>query len=299
MANIPTITTAGGRIPAFEVVEPDEPKIPFVFCSPHSGRDYPTDFLEATRLSGDSIRRSEDLFVDQLFECVPALGAPLIRARFPRAFLDVNREPYELDPQMFSGPLPDYVNIASVRVTGGLGTIPRIVAENEAIYAKRLSVAEGIGRIETFYKPFHDLLEERLRQTRARFGMAILIDCHSMPSSVRALPGGRRPDMVLGDRYGTSAGARLVTVATGRLARLGYDVARNKPYAGGYITERYGRPAIGQHALQIEINRGLYADERSYRPHAGFPLLAERLATFVAGFAEDVDADYALPAAAE
>jgi len=293
------ITTASGTVPAFEVVEPDEPRIPFVFCSPHSGRDYPQAFLAATRLSGDSIRRSEDLFVDQLFECVPALGAPLIRARFPRAFLDVNREPYELDPQMFSEPLPDYVNVASVRVTGGLGTIPRIVAENEEIYRKRLSVAEAFARIETIYQPFHALLEERLRATRERFGMAILVDCHSMPSSVRALPGGRRPDMVLGDRYGTSAGARLVTIATGRLTRLGYDVARNKPYAGGYITERYGRPAIAQHAIQIEINRGLYADERSYRPHAGLPILAGRLAEFVAGFAADVDADYALPTAAE
>jgi len=293
------ITTAGGAVPAFEVVEPAEPTIPFVFCSPHSGRDYPADFLAATRLPGDSIRRSEDLFVDQLFECVPRLGAPLIRARFPRAFLDVNREPYELDPQMFSEPLPDYVNVGSVRVTGGLGTIPRIVAENEEIYRKRLSLAEAIGRIEAIYKPFHAAVEERLRRTKERFGMAILVDCHSMPSSVRALPGGRRPDMVLGDRYGTSAGARLVTIATGRLTRLGYDVARNKPYAGGYITERYGRPAIGQHAIQIEINRGLYADERIYRPHAGFEVLAERLAAFVAGFAEDVDADYGLPAAAE
>ena len=293
------ITTAGGAVPAFEVVEPAEPTIPFVFCSPHSGRDYPAEFLAATRLPGDSIRRSEDLFVDQLFECVPRLGAPLIRARFPRAFLDVNREPYELDPQMFSEPLPDYVNVGSVRVTGGLGTIPRIVAENEEIYRKRLPLAEAIGRIETIYKPFHAAVEERLRRTKERFGMAILVDCHSMPSSVRALPGGRRPDMVLGDRYGTSAGARLVSIATGRLTRLGYDVARNKPYAGGYITERYGRPAIGQHAIQIEINRGLYADERIYRPHAGFAVLAERLAAFVAGFAEDVDADYGLPAAAE
>ena len=160
------ITTAGGAVPAFEVVEPAEPTIPFVFCSPHSGRDYPADFLAATRLPGDSIRRSEDLFVDQLFECVPRLGAPLIRARFPRAFLDVNREPYELDPQMFSEPLPDYVNIASVRVTGGLGTIPRIVAENEEIYRKRLSLAEAIGRIETIYKPFHAAVEERLRRTK-------------------------------------------------------------------------------------------------------------------------------------
>ncbi|HDZ75519.1 MAG TPA: N-formylglutamate amidohydrolase [Aurantimonas coralicida] len=299
MAKTPTIETAAGTIPAFEILEPDEPTIPFVFCSPHSGRDYPSDFIAATRLSGESIRRSEDLYVDRLFDFVPDLGAPLLAARFPRAYLDVNREPYELDPKMFAETLPAFVNAGSIRVAGGLGTIPRIVAENEEIYRDVLPLAEGLRRIEELYKPFHQAIEEALQRTRERFGLAILIDCHSMPSSVRALPGGRRPDIVIGDRFGTSAAGRLVSIATSRIVALGYDVARNKPYAGGFITERYGRPPVGFHALQIEINRGLYADERQFRPHAGFDSLRQRLTTFVAGFAAEVAADYAWPAAAE
>ena len=298
MGNVPTVRTAAGNVPAFELVEPAVNSIPFVFCSPHSGRDYPADLIAATRLTSDTVRRSEDLFVDRLFDFVPQLGAPLLVARFPRAYLDVNREPYELDPNMFSEALPDYANAGSVRVAGGLGTIPRIVAENEEIYRATLPLSEGLQRIESVYKPFHQALQDALERTRDRFGMAILVDCHSMPSSVRALPGGRRPDIVIGDRFGTSAAGRLVTIATARLAALGYDVARNKPYAGGFITERYGRPPVGFHAIQLEINRALYADERAYRPHEGFALLRDRLAVFVAGFAADVEAEYLRPAAA-
>lgn len=298
MGNVPTVRTASGDVAAFELIEPADARIPFVFCSPHSGRDYPLDLIAATRLTSDTIRRSEDLFVDSLFDFVAGLGAPLLAARFPRAYLDVNREPYELDPAMFSDTLPDFANAGSIRVAGGLGTIPRIVAENEEIYRAPLALDEALRRIETVYKPFHRALEEALERTRDRFGMAILIDCHSMPSSVRALPGGRRPDMVVGDRFGTSAAGRLVTIATSRLAGLGYDVARNKPYAGGFITERYGRPPVGFHAIQIEINRGLYADERAYRPHEGFAVLKDRLGAFVAGFAADVEAEYLRPAAA-
>ena len=155
-------------------------------------------------------------------------------------------------------------------------------------------------RIDAIYRPFHRSLEQLLTRTRDRFGFAILIDCHSMPSSVRALPGGRRPDIVIGDRYGTSASSRFVAMATANLSIFGFDVARNKPYAGGYITENYGRPAQGLHAIQIEINRGLYADERAFRPHQGFPRLKEQLAGFVERFSADVAAEYtARPAAAE
>ncbi|HEX2017799.1 MAG TPA: N-formylglutamate amidohydrolase [Aurantimonas sp.] len=298
MGNVPTVRTASGDVPAFQLIEPAESRIPFVFCSPHSGRDYPEDLIRATRLTSESVRRSEDLFVDRLFDFVTDLGAPLLAARFPRAYLDVNREPYELDPNMFAEALPGYANSGSVRVAGGLGTIPRIVAENEEIYRTALPLSEGLQRIESVYKPFHQALEDALTRTRDRFGLAILVDCHSMPSSVRALPGGRRPDMVIGDRFGTSAAGRLVAIASSRLAALGYDVARNKPYAGGFITERYGRPSMGFHAIQIEINRALYADERTYRPHDGFALLRDRLAAFAAGFAADVDAEYLRPAAA-
>ncbi len=300
MTDIPTLKTSDGLVPSFDIVEPHEVAIPFVFCSPHSGRDYPSDLLAATRLGGEAIRRSEDIFVDDLFAFVPGLGAPLLRARFPRAYLDVNREPFELDPKMFAETLPRFVNTASLRVAGGLGTIPRIVAENEEIYRGTLSVAAALGRIDAIYRPFHEALEALLLRTRDQFGLAILIDCHSMPSSVRALPGGRRPDIVLGDRYGTSASSRFVAMATTHLAAFGFDVARNKPYAGGFITEHYGQPAHGMHAIQVEINRGLYADESTFTPHDGFARLKAQLLGFVEHFAADVAAECgARPAAAE
>ncbi|WP_102961208.1 N-formylglutamate amidohydrolase [Mangrovicella endophytica] len=296
---MPTLETADGIVPAFDVILPPIQTIPFVFCSPHSGRDYPLGFLQSSRLSGEAIRRSEDLFVDQLFDFVPDFGAPMLRARFPRAFLDLNREPYELDPRMFEGDLPLQVNSASVRVASGLGTIPRIVAEREEIYRRKLTVAEAMHRIDTFYLPFHHILERLIEQTLERFGICVLVDCHSMPSSVRALPGGVRPDVVLGDRYGESASRRLVAAAAARLAALGYEVARNKPYAGGFITEHYGQPHTGVHALQIELNRALYADERRMLPHHGLTSLRDRLADFVAYFAAEVGGDFGLPAAAE
>ncbi|MCQ8783306.1 N-formylglutamate amidohydrolase [Mangrovibrevibacter kandeliae] len=295
----PSFETAAGPCPAFEVLSPPRPTAPFVFSSPHSGRAYPLEFLQASRLGSEAIRRSEDLFVDQLFDFVPALGAPLLHARFPRAFLDLNREPFELDPRMFAEELPSFVNTSSVRVAGGLGTIPRIVAEREDIYRSKLTVAEGLERIERYYVPYHDTLSRLLRDTQARFGLAILIDCHSMPSTVRTLPGGRRPDIVLGDRFGTSASSRIVGLFAGHLAERGYDVALNKPYAGGYITERYGRPAAGLHCIQIEINRGLYADERRFVPHEGLAELRRRLSEVVAKLVMDVTIEWERPAAAE
>ncbi|BDA83483.1 N-formylglutamate amidohydrolase [Aureimonas sp. SA4125] len=272
---------------------------PLVFCSPHSGRVYPSAFIEASRLSSEAIRRSEDLFVDQLFDFVPSIGAPLLLARFPRAFLDVNREPYELDPQMFDAALPSFANAASIRVAGGLGTIPRIVAEREEIYRDKVSLAEGLDRIETIYRPFHASLAGVLQETRDRFGSAILIDCHSMPSTVRTMPGGRQPDIVVGDRFGTSASHRIVALVSNGLSALGYDVMRNKPYAGGFITERYGRPGTGIHALQIEINRGLYADERRFVPNANFARMRADLITFVTELAAEIDLGSTQSAAAE
>lgn len=296
---VPTISTAAGDVPAFELFEPARARLPFVFCSPHSGRAYPSSFLAQSRLDSGTIRRSEDLFVDQLFDFVPGLGAPLLSVRFPRAFLDVNREPYELDPAMFSDELPSFANVASVRVAGGLGTVPRIVAEKQEIYRSKLCAGEALDRVERYYRPFHDCLGALMERTVRLFGIAILIDCHSMPSTVRALPGGRRPDIVVGDRFGTSAAPRIVAMASDRLSALGFDVARNKPYAGGYITETYGRPRRGFHAIQIEINRGLYADEANFVPHRGLEPLRESLRTFVSYFAAELDADLSRPAAAE
>ncbi|MCA1298279.1 N-formylglutamate amidohydrolase [Stappia indica] len=265
---------------AFDVLRPAQQSVPFVFNSPHSGRDYPDAFLRASRLDTRAIRRSEDAFVDELFEPVLALGAPLLRARFPRAYLDVNREPYELDPKMYEDRLPSYANCRSIRVAGGLGTIARVVGEAQEIYRERLSVQEALLRIETLYKPYHRALRRILAQTHVDFGYAILVDCHSMPSAVRSSDGGARPDFILGDRYGTSCAPLLIEAATRILRDMGYSVSRNKPYAGGFITEHYGRPAKGLHALQIEINRALYMDESRTERNAGFAELACNLRKF-------------------
>lgn len=267
-------------LPAFDVLCPADQRLPFVFNSPHSGRQYPQSFLQASRLDEYSIRRSEDAYVDDLFAHVVPLGAPLLRAHFPRAYLDVNREPYELDPKMFDGRLPSYANIRSIRVAGGLGTVARIVSENHEIYKHRLPVADALGRIEAIYKPYHTTLRRLLAQTHVTFGHAVLIDCHSMPSSVKCQTTDSRPDFILGDRFGTSCNSDLTDFAFQILRNKGYSVSRNKPYAGGFITEHYGRPSSGLHALQIEINRGLYLDETTQQPTDGFAQLFHDLKDF-------------------
>lgn len=256
--------------PAFETIRPRRLTAPIVFNSAHSGRDYPERFLKMTRLDHLSIRQSEDAFVDELFARAPHLGTPLLRAHFPRAYLDVNREPYELDPILFRDGLPHYANTQSVRVVGGLGTIARIVSESDEIYREPLTVGAALERINRLYAPYHETLRDLLLAAQNAFGVAVLIDCHSMPSSPIADQGGGRPDFVLGDRFGTSCSGEFTRLAAAELKTLGYVVALNKPYAGGYITEHYGRPHKGQHVLQIEINRALYMDESSFEKSSGF-----------------------------
>jgi len=275
------VITSFEQTPPFEILRPKELTTPFVFNSPHSGRNYPESFLSASKLDMRGIRRSEDSFVDELFAAAVDAGAPLIRAHFPRAFLDVNREPYELDPAMFSDQLPHYANSRSARVASGLGTIARVVAERQEIYHQPLPLAEAIARIEGLYKPYHAALRRALAESHVRFGHAILIDCHSMPSLVRGQDRWRRPDFVIGDRYGTSCHGAIADAAVELLRSFGYSVARNKPYAGGFITEHYGRPSTGLHALQIEINRALYMDEKRFEKTVGWHRLRADLTTFV------------------
>jgi N-formylglutamate amidohydrolase len=276
------------EFPPFEVVEPSHTSLPLVFNSPHSGRRYPAAFLAASRLNEQTIRRSEDSYVDELFLPAAALGGPLLRAHFPRAWLDVNREPYELDPKMFAGELPAFANTRSPRAASGLGTIPRIVAESEDIYAAPLAVTEVLTRIEAVYRPYHQTLRDLMARTQAQFGYAILVDCHSMPSAVRGAPVRRRPDFVVGDRHGMSCAAVLVDAAMNCLGSAGFVVARNKPYAGGFITEHYGKPRQGFHALQVEVNRGLYMDEHTLDKGTRFAAIQEMLAT-LAGILAAVD----------
>lgn len=264
--------------PPVALLRPEEQLTPVVFCSPHSGRIYPRAFLESSRLDAKTLRKSEDCYVDELFEPVVALGAPLIAARFPRAYLDVNREPYELDPELFSGRLPPFANSQSARVAGGLGTIARIVADTEEIYRERLPIGAAFERIERLYKPFHAALADLLETTRRRFGMAVLIDCHSMPSTPMGQNAGGRPHFVLGDRFGASCDAKLTRFTRDILQGAGYEVQVNRPYAGGFITEYYGSPGRGVHALQLEINRALYLDEATFAKNKDFPQLAAGLA---------------------
>jgi N-formylglutamate amidohydrolase len=285
----------------FDVQEGPVQRVTFVFNSPHSGRVYPARFLAMARLDAETIRRSEDCYVDELFSGAAAmLGAPMLAAHFPRAYLDVNREPWELDPRMFAEPLPAFANIRSPRVAGGLGTVPRLVGEGLEIYAGRLPLAEAVERVEHIYKPYHECLKRLVTRTHARFGHTVLIDCHSMPASIRVGDGGMRPDFIVGDRFGASAASALSAHAIRLLTALGYSVAHNKPYAGGFITEHYGRPARGLHALQIEVNRGLYMDERTYRRSGGFVALANDLTRFAVGLATlPIETDRPMPLAAE
>ncbi|MBX5158631.1 MULTISPECIES: N-formylglutamate amidohydrolase [unclassified Rhizobium] len=273
----------------FEVHEPVSQTIPFVYNSPHSGRIYPPEFIAQSRLEGIAIRRSEDHYVDELFGSAVALGAPLLAANFPRAFLDVNREPYELDPRMFDGLLPPYANVNSLRVAGGLGTIPRIVAENMEIYARRLPVQEGLDRVEAVYKPYHAALRRLIARTHVQFGFGVLIDCHSMPGNVRVAGSTARPDFIIGDRYGTSASAELSRAAIAILEEMGFAAIRNKPYAGGFITEHYGRPSRGLHALQIEVNRAIYVDEVTLEKRGDFAVVAEAVTAFMQQMADYVE----------
>lgn len=255
------------------VLAPPRQTVPLVFASPHSGRDYPAEFVAASRLDPKTLRRSEDSFIDQLYDWAPELGAPLISALFPRAYCDPNREPYELDPAMFSGPLPQHANTRSPRVVAGLGTIARVVANGAEIYGGKLPVSEAEQRIERFYRPYHHRLEQLIRRTREAFGWSLLVDCHSMPSVGGPLDrdsGLSRVDVVLGDCFGGACAPLYTAVVEEAFRRLGYRVVRNTPYAGGFTTRHYGHPRQGSHALQIELNRALYMDEAEHRHGPGF-----------------------------
>jgi N-formylglutamate deformylase len=265
--------------PPFEIFEPETVRAPILFNSPHSGSIYPPGFLTTSRLEVDILRRSEDGFVDELIAGVVGRGYPLMRAHFPRCFVDVNREPYELDPRMFDGRLPSFANTRSMRVAGGLGTVARVVGDAQEIYDRRLPVDEALRRIESLYKPYHRALRRLFGKLQRDFGAAILVDCHSMPSTAGSKDDRARPQFVIGDRYGTSCVALLSETVEEALRGCGYTVSRNKPYAGGFITEHYGNPTAGLHTIQLEMNRALYMDEKRHERTAGFARLAVDLET--------------------
>lgn len=269
-----------------------------VFASPHSGRAYPWDFLRHTVLDERAIRSSEDAFVDRLFDCAPEFGAPLLAATAPRAYVDLNRGADELDPAL----------VRDVRLTGhnprissGLGVIPRVVANGREIYRGKIELAEARRRLAEVWRPYHAELQHQLDDNIVRFGRAILIDCHSMPhEAIDSLPGrpGLKPEVVLGDRFGTACAPEVIDRIEAAFAGAGLRVVRNAPFAGAYITQHYGRPARRQHVVQVEIDRGLYMNEQAIRPNADFGAIRALLREVVAELTA-IGRPSTLPVAAE
>jgi N-formylglutamate amidohydrolase len=280
-ASATLLATAGAVVPPerpYDLVRPASLTTPLIFSSPHSGRLYPSDMMAASVLDADAIRRSEDVFVDGLVAQAPTFGIPLLSARYARAYIDVNRQPYELDQGMFADKLPAYADARTARVAAGLGSIARIVAEGQEIYRGKLLFADARQRIDGVHRPYHKALQGLIDEARETCGSVVLIDWHSMPSA--AAGGDPRhgvPDMVLGDRFGAACASAVTNLVEQELSRAGYRVARNAPYAGGFTTEFYGRPSKRVHALQIELNRALYLNEQTLEPTSGFERLAEDL----------------------
>jgi N-formylglutamate deformylase len=281
----PEAAPGPGSAACYVIHAPAEQTVPVVFASAHSGRAYSREFVAAARLDELTLRRSEDSYVDEIFAAAPALGAPLLAARFPRAFCDVNREAWELDPAMFEDALPPWVNTTSPRVGAGFGTIPRVVANGEAIYGIRLRFAEAERRVKGYWRPYHAALSALVEATRARFGVCLLVDCHSMPASATAALA-QPPDVVLGDAFGGACFPAVVRQAEAFFSARNYLTRRNDPYAGGYVTRHYGRPRRGIHALQIEFARRLYMNEATLEKNAGFTRLESDAAALVPILAE-------------
>ena len=267
---------------AFDVLLPSTPASCVVFASPHSGRDYSWSFLRKTVLNEHAIRSSEDAFVDELFDCAPHFGAVVLKAGAPRAYVDLNRAADELDPALIEGARRIAHN---PRVASGLGVIPRVVANGRAIYRGKITMAEAQERITKYWEPYHARLQSLLDTAHARHGQAVLIDCHSMPHEAMdgvARAGIRRPDVVLGDRFGAAASGEVVDRIESAFVDAGFVVTRNTPFAGAYITQAYGKPAKGQHAVQVEIDRSLYMNEPLIRPNGDFEAVQAALRRVVA-----------------
>jgi N-formylglutamate amidohydrolase len=295
-ANTPAMDDATPPAPALEATpleatpyrleRPDgAAATPVVCASPHSGRIYPLTMMAASQLDRRTIRRSEDAHVDALIAGAPGFGHTVIAAQFARAFIDVNREPWELDPAMFSDELPPFAKARTARVAAGLGAIARIVCEGQEIYARKLTFAEAEGRVRQVHQPYHAALAALIAETKARSGLAILIDWHSMPAAAASGRNGEPCDFVLGDRFGAACAGAVSSLVDRELTAMGYRVARNTPYAGGYTTEHYGRPGRKVHALQIEISRALYFDEAAMQLTARFAALRDDLERLFAALA--------------
>jgi N-formylglutamate amidohydrolase len=294
LPEVPLPQTA--RTMTYTLARPARQTAAAVFSSPHSGSDYPAEFLARSALDARMIRTSEDAFVERLYDMAPGMGAPLLSARVPRAYVDLNRAADELDP----GVIEDVVRVPhNPRVSSGLGVIPRVVAGGRAIYTGKLALAEAEDRIRNYWHPYHEALRGLVEETRAAFGEVLLIDCHSMPHEAidaHARPGQPRPEVVLGDRFGASARRDLVERVEAAFSAAGLRTVRNAPFAGAHITQAYGRPSRGMSVIQVEIDRSLYMDEATIEPRPDFEAFRALMAGVVAEITGLMRRDTALAA---
>lgn len=271
--------TEGMGDEAFVVLRPRTPGR-FVFASPHSGTVYPAEMGRDPSLTEASLRSAEDALVDRLIAPAADHGAMVLLGRLGRAWVDLNRDPADLDPRLIEG-VPD--GEMSARTAAGYGVIPRLAGDGQALYDRRLSLAEAQARLAGTHKPYHAALADGMMAARARYGEAILVDWHSMPArATEGIGGARGPDVVLGDRHGSSCGAGLTRRLRRAFEALGWRVALNQPYAGGWTTQTWGRPSEGFHAIQIELNRALYFDETARVPGPGWSRTGKGVARVIA-----------------
>jgi N-formylglutamate amidohydrolase len=283
---------------SFDLSLPSERTTSVIFASPHSGRNYPWSLLRRSVLDEHAIRSSEDAFVDQLFDSAPLYGAPFLIAKTPRAFVDLNRAKDELDPALIENLT---TSVHNARIASGLGVIPRVVANGRAIYSGKITQKEAESRLNEIWHPYHTTLTNLVKQSLTQFSEAILIDCHSMPNEAIdafAKGGARKPDVVLGDRFGASASPAVMNLVEQAFERQGFRVSRNAPFSGAYIVQHYGRPSVRQHAIQVEIDRALYMNETLIRPNGNFKSCKTRLERVIAELAL-IGRQGAVPLAAE
>jgi N-formylglutamate deformylase len=270
---------------SYKLEDPVVLKSGIVIASPHSGRNYSCSVKEKSILDPTTLRSSEDAFVDELMDFAPDLGIPLICSEIPRAFVDLNRARDELDSAIIEGIRPNGQN---PRVISGLGVIPRVVANGKEIYSGKLSKEAAFERLEKFWDPYHSKLSELLDRAYRQFGYSILIDAHSMPHEaiLNASTGFHTSQLVLGDRYGASCSPDIVNNLTMLISKNGLHASRNIPFSGAYIVQKYGRPELNRHAIQLEIDRSMYMDERKIQKLEKFFKLKNKLLNILRDFSE-------------
>lgn len=304
--NKPPLCAWGGVLPgaegqpAFELLQPASLSLPVVIAVPHAGRSYPDSLLAHMRHPAEACLRLEDRYADVLARAVAgACGAALLVAHAPRALIDLNRAPDDVDWDMVAGPPPAATprHAAGRRARSGLGLVPRRLQGLGEVWRGPISPGEVQARIDLVHRPYHLALCEKLEAVRDKWGAALLLDLHSMPPLGPKAGREAAPDFVIGDRYGASCAGGISMAAADHFAQAGRRAAHNRPYAGGYVLDRHGVPQRAIHALQIEVCRAAYLDPALRQPGDGVEGVVEVLTGLVRRLADEVLRGSATPLA--